>query len=113
MIEEYKFGSITIDGKTYEHDVQLFPGCEVRLWWRKTSHEVTLDDIKGVIEQKPEIIAFGTGSPGMLEIPDDVKEKIKSQKIELIIEPTAKAIEKFNELEKGGKKVIGLFHLTC
>ena len=113
MIGEYHFGSITIDGKTYNHDVQVFPTNEVRSWWRKTSHEIALDDIGEALAEEPEIIIFGTGSPGLMKVFDETKEKIKSLGIELIIEPTEKAVKKFNGLEKTGKRVIALFHLTC
>ncbi len=124
MIEEYHFGSIIIDGKVYDHDVQIFssgqspldskhPTGQVKSWWRKTSHEVILDDICEVLEQKPEIIVFGTGSPGMMEVFDRTQEKIKSLGIELIIEPTKEAIKKFNELKTKNENVVGLFHLTC
>jgi len=49
----------------------------------------------------------------MLRVFDDIREEIKSQGIELIIEPTKKAIEKFNELKNEGRKTAGFFHLTC
>ncbi len=113
MIEEYKFGFIIIDGQEYDHDVQVFPSAEVKSWWRKTSHEVISDDIREALEQRPKIIIFGTGSPGMMEVSEEAKEEIISRRIEFIIEPTARAIEKFNEAKKTGKEIVGLFHLTC
>ncbi|PIQ93024.1 MAG: hypothetical protein COV69_00175 [Parcubacteria group bacterium CG11_big_fil_rev_8_21_14_0_20_39_14] len=113
MIKDYHFGSIVIEGKTYKRDVQIFPSGELKAWQRKVSHEVAIEDVKEVLEQKPEIIVFGTGSPGMLRVFDDIREEIKSQGIELIIEPTKKAIEKFNELKNEGRKTAGFFHLTC
>ena len=113
MIEEYHFGFITIDRKTYGHDVQIFPSGQVKSWWRETGHEVVMEDIREALKQEPKIIIFGTGSPGMMRVFDETQEKIKSLGIELIIEPTQKAVKKFNELEGEGKKVAGLLHLTC
>ncbi len=113
MIEEYHSGSIIINGKMYEYDVQIFPSGQIKSWWRKTSHEVILEDVGEAIEEKPEIVIFGTGSPGMMKVSDEVREKAKTMGIELIIEPTKEAIKKFNELKNSGKKIAGLFHLTC
>jgi hypothetical protein len=50
MIEEYKFGSITIDGKIYEYDVEVRWTGEVLKWWRGESHVVDLEDVKRAIE---------------------------------------------------------------
>ena len=113
MIEEYHSGSIIINGKMYEHDVQIFPSGQIKSWWRKTSHEVILEDVREALEQNPQIIIFGTGSPGMMGVSDEVREKVKTMGIELIIEPTKEAIKKFNELKKDERKVAGFFHLTC
>lgn len=113
MIEEYHFGSITIDGKVYDHDVQIFPLGQIKSWWRKTSHEVILEDVREALGQNPQIIIFGTGSPGMMKVSDEVKEKAKTMGIELIIEPTKEAIKKFDELKTKNENVVGLFHLTC
>jgi len=113
IIEDYHFGSMTVRGEVHESDVQIFPSDEIKSWWRKTSHEVFLDDIEEVWQDEPEIIIFGTGSPGMMTITDEVKEKIKSLGIEMIIEPTKEAVERFNELKKEERRVAGFFHLTC
>ncbi|GAH97601.1 unnamed protein product, partial [marine sediment metagenome] len=53
-IEEYKFGSITINGKTYEYDVEVRWTGEVLKWWRGESHVVDVEDVKRAIEQNPE-----------------------------------------------------------
>lgn len=131
MIEEYHFGSITIDGKTYNHDVEvrwsgaakgeLSPyGLEVLKWWRKEGHVIDIEDIRRILEQNPEVIIIGTGESGVAEVTEKAKDEIKFKGIELIIDLTGEAIKTFNvileasEEEEGKKrKVIGLFHLTC
>jgi len=120
MIEEYHFGSITISGKTYNHDVEVRWTGEVLKWWRKESHLIDVEDIKRAIEQKPEIIIVGTGESGLAEVTQKAKDEIRSRGIELIIDVTGEAIKTFNvqkeeskEEEGRQKKVIGLFHLTC
>jgi len=119
MIEEYHFGSIKIDGKTYNHDVEVRWDKTVLKWWRKESHFVYLEDVKRAIEQNPEVI-IGTGESGVTEVGEEAKKEIRSKGIELIIDVTEEAVKTFNVLleeseEEEGKqkRVIGLFHLTC
>lgn len=120
MIEDYQFGSITIDGEIYNHDVQVFWTGEVFDWWRKESHIVDVEDIIEVVEQKPEAIVIGTGQSGMAKVTEEAKKFIEARRIKLFIDPTEQAIKTFNirkeeSMEEEGKleKVIGLFHLTC
>jgi hypothetical protein len=112
MIEEYYFGSIKIDGETYNHDVQIGLDNEIKLWWRNESHQIEKRDIEEVLGQNPEVIVIGTGEMGVAKISEEAQKEIKAKGIELIIEPTSEAVQTFNSLEKKGK-VAGLFHLTC
>jgi hypothetical protein len=112
MIEEYHFGSIKIDGETYNHDVQIGLDNEVKLWWREESHRIEKRDIEEVLGQNPEVIVIGTGEMGVAKVAEELQKEIKVKGIELIIEPTSEAVQTFNSLKKD-KKVVGLFHLTC
>ena len=110
-IEEYKFGSITIQGKVYEYDVEVRWTGEVLKWWRIESHNVVIEDIKRAIEQEPKLIIIGTGESGLMKVADETKKEIISKGIGLIIDTTQEAVKAFNTQSQ--KKVIGLFHLTC
>jgi len=120
MIEEYHFGSITIDGKTYNHDVEVRWTGEVLPWRRRESHVIDVEDIKRAMEQNPETIIIGTGESGIAQVTEEAKNFIKGKGIELIIDLTEQATRTFNirkeesgEEEGKQNKVIGLFHLTC
>ncbi len=120
MIEEYKFGSIIIDGKTYEYDVEVRWTGEVLKWWRGESHVVDIEDVERAIDQNPDLIIIGTGESGLAKVTERTKEEILSKGIGLIVDKTEEAVKTFNiqkresEEEEGRqKKVIGLFHLTC
>jgi len=120
MIEEYRFSSITIDGKTYNHDVEVRWTGEVFKWWRLEGHSVAIEDIERALEANPEVIVIGTGAQGQMMVPEDIKETIRIRGIQLIIDSTEEATKTFNiiceesEEEEGRqKRVIGLFHLTC
>ena len=88
MIEEYHFGSITIDGKTYSHDVEVRwkgaargepspSGLEVLSWWRKESHLIDVEDVMRAVEQGPEMIIIGTGETGLAEVTENAHKFIK------------------------------------
>jgi hypothetical protein len=118
MIEEYHFGSITIEGKTYNHDVEVRWTGEVLKWWRKESHLIDVEDVKRAIEQNPDIIIIGTGESGVAKVTEEAKQAIRSKGIELIIDLTEGATKTFNRIKEESakgkqRKVIGLFHLTC
>lgn len=120
MIEEYHFGSITIDGKTYNHDVEVRWTSEVLKWWRKESHVIGVEDVKRAVEQNPDTVVVGTGESGIAKIMEEAKKFIQEKGIKLVIDKTEEATKTFNiineesEVGEGEQnRVIGLFHLTC
>lgn len=120
MIEEYHFGSITIDGETYENDVEVRWTGDVLPWPFKRRHVIDVEEIKRAVEEKPEVIVIGTGESGLAEVTEEAQKEIKARGIELIIDETEQAVKTFNilreeSIEEEGKEkeVIGLFHLTC
>jgi len=120
MIEEYRFGSLTIDGKTYNHDVEARWAGEVLKWWRKESHLIDIEDVKRAVEQNPDTIIIGIGESGVARVSKEAKNFIKGKGIELIIDLTEQAVKTFNIMNEDSKeekgeqsRVIGLFHLTC
>jgi hypothetical protein len=118
MIEEYRFGLIKINGKTYHYDVIVLWTGEVLEWWRKESHIIDVEDIRSSINLNPGKIIIGIGESGVAKVTEKAKKYIKEKGIELIIKKTEEAVKNFNVISKdseGGKQnqVIGLFHLTC
>src|SRR4030042_5118392 len=96
MIEEYKFGSITIDGKALDYDVEVRWTDELLKWWRKESHVIDIDDVKRAVDQNPDTIVIGTGETGVAEVTEEAKNFIKEKGIELIIDLTEQATKTFN-----------------
>lgn len=115
MIESYKFGSIVLDGKEYTSDVIVLPTKVIDNWWRKEGHMLYMEDLKEIIEQKskPEVLVVGTGYYGIMKISPEVENTLKSQKIELVAQPTKEACQTFNKLLKSNRRIVGAFHLTC
>jgi len=123
MIEEYHFGSIAIDGKIYNNDVEvrsISSKIEVLDWQKDESHDINVDAVKGAVEQKPDTIIIGTGESGLAKVTEIAKQFIAEKEIELIIDITGEAIKTFNVIKQGSieeegeeANIIGLFHLTC
>ena len=112
--EGFSFGCIRIDGVTYHHDLVIDRG-EVRK--RKKKHSKEFRDAFGhtPLSMKEKIpwncrrLVVGTGT-GALPVMEEVKREAKQRKIELLILPTARAIE---VLEDGNEDTNAVLHLTC
>jgi len=111
-VDDYGFGRIVIDGKAYNHDVILFWDGKIEKWWRKEGHKVYLEDVKMILERKPEVVVFGTGKYGVMNVRDEVRRKIEDEGIEVIELISDEAVKKFNELVEDRKAVLAI-HLTC
>jgi hypothetical protein len=111
-IDDYKFGTIIIDGKTYTSDVIVYAEKVDASWWRKEGHYLQKEDLRDVLAASPDIVIIGTGNWGVMEVPKATIDFLESKGIKAYAERTAKAVELFNSQPKG-KKVIGAFHLTC
>ncbi|WP_338198360.1 hypothetical protein [Candidatus Nephthysia bennettiae] len=111
----FKFGSIQVDGVTYEYDV-VIDGGSVRKRKKKPSKP-----FRGVYGHTPlsaaedipwkcRRLVVGTGAHGGLPIMEDVEREAHARQVELLVVPTAQAIE---EVAKAGKETNAILHVTC
>jgi hypothetical protein len=113
MIENYGFGQMLINGEKYNSDLIIFADHIYDNWWRKEGHNLCIDDVKEIINKKPDILIIGTGFYGLMKVSEDLIKYIKSAGIEqVIIKKTRDAGEEYNKLYKN-KNIIAAFHLTC
>jgi len=112
IIDSYDFGKIVVDGKTYNSDLILFEDRISSNWWRKSGHRLIPEDIKEILEDKPEILIVGTGAFGYMIVSDETKKVLRENNIELISQKTKEACKTYNKLSKD-KKVVLALHLTC
>ena len=112
--EAFSFGSIRIDGVTYDHDV-VIDRVHVRKRKKKPSKEFrdafghTPLSIKEDIPWKCRRLVIGTGT-GNLPVMDEVKREAKRRGIKLLILPTAEAIA---ELKEHPDQANAVLHVTC
>ncbi|MFQ6135217.1 MAG: Mth938-like domain-containing protein [Nitrososphaerales archaeon] len=112
MIEAYRFGSITIDGKEYTRDVIILPSRILDNWWRKKGHQVQIEDLQEILKETPEILIIGTGYSGYMAVASEVPKHLSSRGIELISMKTEDAVKIFNKVSRE-KKAAAALHLTC
>jgi hypothetical protein len=116
-IEKFKFGSITIDGKTYTSDVIIRPDGEVKKRKKKlskdvygTSHTISLEEAKHVFKKSAKTLIIGGGQFGRVKLSAEATDYLAKKGCEVTLLPTPKAIQAWNETEY---ETIGLFHITC
>ena len=113
--EEFSFGSIRIDGVSYEHDVVLDRG-EVRKRKKKPSRQFrdqyghTPLSIEEKIPWACRRLVIGTGAHGALPVMEVVKREAERRKIELVILPTPRALE---VLKSDPPHTNAILHITC
>ena len=107
--EAFSFGSICIDGVTYEHDVVIDRG-RVRKRKKKPSKKFrdefghTPLSLEEEIPWKCRRLVVGTGG-GALPVTEDVKREAKRRRIKLLILPTVQAIEVLERDSEGTNAV--------
>jgi len=113
--EQYSFGSIRIDGVTYEHDV-VIDGGTVRKRKKAASKKHRGDyghtplSIAEDIPWRCRRMVIGTGAAGALPVMREIEEEARRRKVDLVIAPTAEAIDVLRENAKGTNAVL---HVTC
>lgn len=116
-IDSTRFGSITIEGKTFENDVVIRLDGEIEKRKKKlskavygTSHKISLDEAKDLFDQDAEKLIIGTGQTGMVKLSDEAEAYFEKKKCQVKLLPTPEAIRAWNK-SKG--KTLGMFHITC
>jgi hypothetical protein len=114
-IDQFTFGSIRIDGVTYEHDV-VIAGGRVRKRKKKASKPFrgafghTPVSIEENIPWDCRRLVVGTGADGALPVMDEVKQEAARREVDLLIVPTSDAI---GVLQDEPKDTNAILHVTC
>ena len=113
--DAFSFGSIQIDGITYDHDIVIDRG-EIRKRQKKPSKKLrdkyghTPLSVEEQIPWKCRRLVVGTGAYGRLPVTKEVKLEAERHKVELVILSTAQAIETLKQNMEGTNAVM---HVTC
>ena len=117
LIDKTSFGSITISGKTYDHDVVINLEGEVVKRKKKlskkvygTSHKVSLNEAKFIFQKDASVVIIGNGQYGVLELSDEARKYFLEKHCQIRLLATPLAVKEWNK-ESG--RVVAMFHLTC
>ena len=113
--EDFAFGSIRINGTSRDYDVVIDRG-KIRKRKKKPSKQFreayghTPLSTEEEIPWKCRRLVIGTGAYGKLPVTEELKRQAQRHKIELVILPTADAIE---VLKKNPEATNAILHVTC
>src|SRR5438105_9894135 len=115
-IEGTTFGTITIDGKTYEHDVIVRLSGEVVKRKKKlskkyygTSHVLSKDEAKLVFETGCEQLILGSGQMGNVHLSPEAEAYFAKKSCKVLLQRTPEEIGVCN---RSHAEKIGIFCLT-
>ena len=112
--EDFSFGSIRIDGVTYNYDV-VIDGGEIRKRKKKPSKQFrdafghTPLSVEEKIPWKCRRLVIGTGE-GALPVMQEVKQEAKRRKVKLMVLSTAEAIKALQDEPADSNAIL---HVTC
>ena len=101
----FTFGSVEVDGKTFEHDLVIDRG---RVRRRRNGH--TPLSLAEDIPWKCRRLVVGSGADGALPVIKEVVEEAERRRVKLVVLPTAQALE---ELRGTGRDTNAILHVTC
>ena len=112
-----KFGNITIDGESFDHDIVIRLSGKVKKRKKKlskqqygTSHTVSLDEAKHIYDDGAERLIIGTGQYDSVQLSDEAQGYFEERGCSVKLLPTPEAIQSWND---GQGKIIAMFHVTC
>ena len=112
-----EFGAITIDAKTYEHDVIIRLSGKVEKRRKRlskgkygTSHIVSKEEAKFVFEDGCDLLIIGAGHDGNVRLSPEASAYFDKKRCRVVVQPTPEAIVSFN---RSRDKKIALVHVTC
>lgn len=115
-IEYPAFGTIVIDGETYDHDVVIADG-NVRARDKgpskplKGRHGHTPLSTNEDIPWSASKLVIGSGYSGRLPVLAEVEVEARKHNVELEVMPTADAVELLNT--EDGSRINAILHVTC
>jgi hypothetical protein len=118
-IDKTRFGSITVGGTAFGHDVIVRPDGRIKRRKKKlskavfgTSHTISRREAKYVRKQAPGAhrLIIGSGQYGNVELSPEAAAYLKRKKCRVVLAPTPKVIHIWN---RDKARAIGLFHVTC
>ncbi|MBI5649054.1 MAG: hypothetical protein HZC40_01165 [Chloroflexi bacterium] len=118
--EHAQFGSIVANGVRYDYDLILTAAGEIRARPKHLSKKyggwhtiLGPEEIKFALAGAPKIVLIATGHFGVLPIHAQTRALIAQLGIVLECARIHRALARYDELARAGKRVAMILHLTC
>jgi hypothetical protein len=114
-VSDYSFGSVRVDGVTYDHDLILDRG-KIRKRDKAASRRFRGEYGHTPLSAAEDIpwrcrrLVIGTGADGELPVLQEVRDEARRRKVDLVVLPTAEAI---GVLTGAAADTNAILHLTC
>lgn len=117
-IQSIRFGSARIgERRFWVRDILICPDDTIRRRplgrWLRHHHGIGKEDIAPLVAAGATTVVVGTGVFSMAKVKDEARTHAQGAHVELIVLPSPRAAEKFNELQAAGLKVGALLHMMC
>ena len=116
-IDRTQFGSVTIDGEVFSHDVIIRLGGRVEKRKKKlskavygTSHIISLAEAEHLYQEGVERLLIGAGQDGRVALSEVAATYFGWNRCQVELLATPEVIPVWNQAEGA---VIGLLHVTC
>ena len=116
-IEGAQFGSITVGGESFDHDIVIRLDGNVKKRKKKlskqrygTSHMVSVEEAENIYDEGAERLIIGAGQYGALKLSDEARAFFQEKGCTIEVRPTPEALTAWNEAEG---QTIAMFHVTC
>ena len=116
-IDGTAFGSVTIDGAVFTHDVVIRLGGHIEKRNKKlskavygTSHTISLAEAEHLYQEGAERLLIGAGQDGRVVLSEEAATYLARNRCQVELLPTPEVIPVWNQADGA---VIGLLHVTC
>jgi hypothetical protein len=116
-IDQTQFGSVTINGEVFTHDVIIRLDGQVEKRKKKlskavygTSHTISLAEAKHIYQKGAGRLLVGAGQHGRVALSQEAAAYFARNRCRVELLPTPEVIPVWNEADGA---VIGLLHVTC
>ena len=114
-VSDYSFGSVRVDGVTYDHDLVIDRG-KIRKRNKAASRKLRAQYGHTPLSAAEDIpwgcrrLVIGTGADGALPVLQEVRDEARRREVDLVVLPTAEAI---GVLTGAAAHTNAILHLTC
>jgi hypothetical protein len=116
-ITKLEWGRIETTNGLLLKDAKLFPGGAREWDWSETGtrHRPGIQpaDAQELLDHGADVVVLTRGQELVLQVPAETIRWLEERGVEVVVDETRAAVERFHDLVKQGRKAGGLFHSTC